>query len=172
MVQSNNNESDITHYFLPQMKDKSVLERYPYLFKLESGDMPWYESMGFKKGQDVYIPELEKGAKEFINNYYVEPLDKEEFDVNSEKFKRGACWYMSNYHILKTLSNDKYGNAVVIAQILHAKEECAKSYPDEEWTIYDAIDFVISEESIFVAGVEWAEKQSKCITKCQVRGTA
>ena len=144
------------------MKEKSILERHPYLFKLESGDMAWYESMGFKKGLDISTIEMEKEAKEFALSTIRNPEHIETIEACAETFMDGARWYISNSQLLKTLSEEKYGNAVVIAQIIYAKEICNNAYedPDDEWTIGNAFDYICSIRSFFLSGIEWAENSN------------
>ena len=145
------------------MKEKSIAERYPYLFKLEPEDIPWYESNGFKNGQVNSNIELEKVAKVFAMNTIGNFKYDETIEDCVDNFKEGAGWYVNNRTKLQSLSKDKYENAVVIAQVLYAKEVCNNTFedPDDEWTLSDALDYIYSVRSFFLSGVEWAEKQTE-----------
>lgn len=141
------------------MKEKSITERFPYLFKLESGDLQWYESMGFidVSELDDVSEELISAATEYARRILVDP-DENEFSDCSYDFMFGATWYFTNSHILQQLPNEQSENAIVIAQIKYAKEDCENVFPDEIWTLSEAYDFVYSSKSFFLNGVDWAEK--------------
>lgn len=144
--------------------EKSIAEQYPYYFKLEAGDLPWYESMGFDMLFNNITTELEKAAQEHSMKSINEPEDHfESLDNCSDDFCKGACWYMGNYDKLIKLPTEQYENAIVIAQILHAKEVCEDLYVsiEDRWTQYDAFNYICAIESDFAAGVSWAEKRSK-----------
>ena len=42
------------------------------------------------------------------------------------------------------LSKEKYDNAIIIAQILYAKETCKNAYEDDndKWTLNDAFNYI------------------------------
>lgn len=147
-----------------ELKEKSIADLFPYYFKLESGDLQWYESMGFEMLFDNFTTQLEKVAKEYGMKSIIDPEEhSESVDNCSENFCNGACWYISNHDKLIRLPANQYGNAIVIAQILYAKEVCEDAYvPSEEnWTQHDAFNYICNVESDFAAGVDWAEKEVK-----------
>ena len=146
------------------MEEKNIAEKFACLFKLESGDMQWYESIGFEDWQDLYTPELLKEAKDRAMKVINDPqehLDAVENDAFI--FMDGACWYIKNYHILEKLSKDEYENAIIIANIIYAKETCKNAYEDvsDEWTRNEAFNYISSVEETFLYGVEWAEKKKR-----------
>ena len=46
--------------------EMSIAELFPYYFKLEAWDLPWYESMEFEKSLSSITPELEEAARELL----------------------------------------------------------------------------------------------------------
>lgn len=143
------------------MKEKSIAERFPFIFKLEPEDIPWYESIGFENGEFYSNPELERVANDFAMNTIDNPKYDETIEDCAYNFKEGAGWYMTNRTKLKSLSKDQYENAIVIAQVLYAKEVCNNAFadPDDDFTLSDALDYVYSVESFFLSGIEWAENK-------------
>lgn len=87
----------------------------------------------------------------------------ESVDNCTENFCNGACWYMSNHDKLLKLPAEQYGNAIVIAQILYAKEVCVDAYvpTEDDWNQHDVFNYICTIESDFAAGVDWAEKRAK-----------
>lgn len=144
--------------------EKSIAKLYPYYFKLEAGDLQWYESMGFEMLLSNFTAVLEKVAKEYGMKSIKDPKDhSESVDNCIDNFCNGACWYMSNYDKLIKLPAEQYGNAIIIAQILYAKEVCEDAYfpTEEDWTQHDAFNYICTIESAFTTGVDWAEKSVK-----------
>ena len=147
--------------------EKSIAELYPYYFKLEAGDLPWYESMGFEMSLSNFTTELEDAAKEYCMKSIKEPEEhSESVDNCTDNFCHGACWYISNHDKLIKLPAELYGNAIIIAQILYAKEVCEDAYipTEEDWTQHDTFNYIFTIESDFAAGVDWAKKgvKKKC----------
>lgn len=148
------------------VSEKSIAEKYPYYFKLEVGDLQWYESFSFEMLLSMFTTEIENAAKKYGMNSIAKPEDhSESVDNCTENFCNGACWYMSNHDKLIKLPAEQYGNAIVIAQILYAKEVCEDAYVsiEENWTQHDAFNYICTVESDFAAGIDWAEKKLKKI---------
>lgn len=147
------------------MEEMSFLERFPYFFKLESGDEAWYESKGFDDdewGLDEYTPEMEAAAKDHAMKVIKDAEDYPEIvDDSSCLFKEGASWYLRNMPVLESLPKEKRENAVVVAQIRIIKNFCEDVIVDENWTIYDGYALVNSHTGDFYAGVDWAQNSSK-----------
>ena len=141
------------------MEEKSISERFPYFFKLESNDLQWYETMGFEDGAtlDTLSEEIESVAKEYAIQTLVD-ADEQEIDDCAYDFLYGATWYLTNSEILKKLPKEQSENAIVIAQINFAKEECEDIVPDKDWSLSDAYSYIYSISCFFLDGVEWAKK--------------
>jgi hypothetical protein len=142
------------------MKEKRFPERFPYFFKLESGDEAWFESMGFDDKWELgeFTPKMEAAAKDYAMKIIQDAEDHpESVEDSSCLFKEGASWYLRNIPVLESLPQEKRENAVVIAQIRIVKDMCQDYIVDEGWTIYDGYALVNSHVGDFYAGVEWAE---------------
>lgn len=80
------------------VSEKSIAEKYPYYFKLEVGDLQWYESFSFEMLLSMFTTEIENAAKKYGMNSIAKPEDhSESVDNCTENFCNGACWYMSNH---------------------------------------------------------------------------
>ena len=145
------------------MKEKSIAERFPYLFKLESGDEAWYESMGVieEPELDSVSDELVSAAGEHVARTLVSSTDEDTFSNYSYDFMYGATWYFTNSHILQKLPIEQFENAIIIAQTKYAKQDCENVFPDEDWTLSEAYDFIYTSKSFFLDGVEWAENANR-----------
>ena len=139
------------------MDKNSITQRFPYFFKMESGDEEWYESKGI-----IDITELDEVSKELLaaatvyaKEVLVEP-DENEFTACTCDFMFGATWYFTNIHILKKLPNKQAENAIIIAQIKYSKQDCENVFPDEDWTLAETYNFISESKSFFLDGVQWA----------------
>ena len=141
------------------MEEKSISERFPYFFKLESSDLQWYESMGFEDESDLETlsEEIESAAKEYATKTLVN-ADEQEIDDCAYDFLYGATWYLTNYKKLNSLPKEQSENAIIIAQIKYAKEECEDIVPDGDWSLSDAYSYIYSISSFYLDGVDWAKK--------------
>ena len=120
--------------------------------------------MGFEMLLSNFTTELEDAAKEYCMKSIKEPEEhSESVDNCTDNFCHGACWYISNHDKLIKLPAELYGNAIIIAQILYAKEVCEDAYipTEEDWTQHDTFNYIFTIESDFAAGVDWAKKRSK-----------
>lgn len=142
------------------MVEKSISERFPYFFKLESNDLQWYETMGFNDVSELddVSEELIWAAGKHIKQTLVEKPEEDTFTNYSCDFMFGATWYFTNIHILKILPIEQLENAIIIAQTKYAKEDCKDVFPDETWTLSEAYEFVNMTKGFFLDGIEWAMK--------------
>lgn len=140
------------------MEEKSLTERFPYLFKLESGDLQWYESMGFIEVSylDTVSDELLKAAGVYVKRT-LEDADEDNFTARTTDFMFGATWYFTNFHILKKLPIEQSENAIIIAQIKYAQKDSEDVLCDDTWALSDAYDFIYTTKSYFLEGVVWAQ---------------
>ena len=146
------------------MKEMCFTEKFPYFFKLESGDEEWYESMGFEDEWELgeFTPEMEAAAKDYAMNIIQDAENHpESVDDSSYLFEEGASWYSRNMPMLKSLPQEKRENAIVIAQIRIVKDLCQDDIVEEDWTIYDVYTLINSHVGDFYAGVEWAQNSSR-----------
>ena len=142
------------------MEEKSISERFPYFFKLESGDLQWYESMGFKDVSDLgtLSVEIESAAKEYATKSLVN-AGEQAVDDCAYHFLYGATWYLTNYKKLSKLPKEQSGNAIAIAQIKYTKDECEDIVPYEDWSLSDTYSLIYTIGCFYLDGVEWVKKQ-------------
>lgn len=143
------------------MEERSIVDLFPDLFEINSKDLNWYESKGFIRGKSISSYELDECAtnyaKESIGDYQDYPDAVEEC---ANRFKDGACWLITNYQIMQSLSSDEHDAAIGNASRLYVKEICEGTFqdPDDPWSENSVIDYSYVIETDFQYGIEWAEK--------------
>ena len=128
---------------------------FPELFEIVSEEMKWYDSLGFVENQ--YIPN--EIAKNYAMETIIDPHDNPTaVDSVAQSFMEGLCWYVDNYRIIETLSNEEQEIAIKIAKLRYSMET-VELYVEYDYNKSDVITMGDSVEEDYECGIEWGAER-------------
>lgn len=118
------------------MKTKRMNDMFPELFEMVSEEMKWYDSLGFVENQ--YIPN--EIARNYAMETIIDPHDNmTAVDSVAQSFMDGLCWYVDNYRIIETLSNEEQEIAIKIAKLRYSKVILCSNYKVPDHRVSDIL---------------------------------
>ena len=111
-------------------------DMFPELFEMVSEEMKWYDSLGFVENQ--YIPN--EIARNYAMETIIDPHDNmTAVDSVAQSFMDGLCWYVDNYSIIETLSNEEQEIAIKIAKLRYSKVILCSNYKVPDHRVSDIL---------------------------------